>query len=401
MADAQDIPAVVVGVNVNGLAVARALGRHGVPVIGVAADDASPAARSRYFRELWIHPGRDDSLVDLLLERGGDSGVRPVLLPVTDASVRIIASHQDRLRRAYRIGMPGTDVVMTLQDKRGFSGLLEQFSLPGPRTYFVDSADEISGVAGEVPYPCILKPQIKSDAYSRTGGSKAHMLEDAQSLLDTYARFSHAEPRVIVQEYVPGGDEQVYFCLQYYDEHSRPLVSFTGHKIRQWPPHCGGTASCEPVNAPELLRLSTEFFQNCGYRGLGSMEFKRDPRDGCFKMIEPTVCRTDWQSGVADVNGLPIAYVAYCDLAGAGLPRLVRVSDSVKWVYLLSERMSAAHYRAAGRLSLLGWLASLRPPVRGAIWAPDDPAPLAAMVAEKCRLKVRTLAERISGGKRK
>ena len=55
---------------------------------------------------------------------------------------------------------------------------------------------------------------------------------------------------------------------------------------------------------------------NLEYRGLGSMEYKRDPRDNKYYMIEPTVGRADLQSGIADINGLNIPLIAYFDILG-------------------------------------------------------------------------------------
>ena len=54
---------------------------------------------------------------------------------------------------------------------------------------------------------------------------------------------------------------------------------------------------------PRLVTMTADFFQRVGMTGACSMEFKRDPRDGEYYMIEPTVCRTDWQNAVADANG--------------------------------------------------------------------------------------------------
>ena len=40
------------------------------------------------------------------------------------------------------------------------------------------------------------------------------------------------------------------------------------------------------VHDPELVELGLRSFRAIGYRGVGSIEFKRDDRDGRLKMIE-------------------------------------------------------------------------------------------------------------------
>src|SRR5205085_1978080 len=76
----------------------------------------------------------------------------------------------------------------------------------------------------------------------------------------------------------------------------------------------GGTASCVPApdhDAAELTRLTDSFFSAVGFIGMGSMEYKRDHRDGRFYMVEPTVGRTDYQEEIAALNGINIPSAAF------------------------------------------------------------------------------------------
>lgn len=382
-----DACAILVGLNANSLAVARNLGRHGVRVCALGGAEPSPEGTSRYIDEVWADGGGQDSLVDALLSRAGGFSHPPILLPVTDEAVAAIAGSLDSLRGHYRIGMPEAAKVLTLLDKRGFADTIEALDLPRPYTAFVDRADEMSLVAAQMKYPCILKPQVKSHAYASTGVNKAFVAADAAELLAAYAKFSAAEPRAVVQEYIPGDDSDIYFCLQYYDRAGIPAASFSGRKLRQWPPLCGGTTLCTPVDTEPLASLTTAFFTAVGFHGLCSMEYKRDPRNGQYKMIEPTVCRTDWQSAVADLNGIPLPYIAYRDLAGLPGRTWQPSGRKVKWVHLASDRMSAGYYRSRRELTWLGWLGSLRPPIRGAFWAWDDPRPWLSIIGRKVRRK--------------
>ena len=49
---------------------------------------------------------------------------------------------------------------------------------------------------------------------------------------------------VLVQEYLEGGDGQIYFCLYLAAPGLSPPVTFVGRKILQWPPLRGSTAAC-------------------------------------------------------------------------------------------------------------------------------------------------------------
>ena len=150
-----------------------------------------------------------------------------------------------------------------------------------------------------------------------------------------------------------------------------------------------------------LEEITTRFFTDVGYQGLGSMEYKRDPRDGRLVAVEPTVCRTDWQSAVADCNGVPIPWIAYCDLAGFELPPFQQGRVPCKWVELDSDRCSAEVSRRAGTLGRLEWALSLRPPVRGAWWSFEDPGPSLAIVGARLRGRLARLGRLVGLGRRR
>lgn len=386
------VPAVVTALNLNGLGVARALGRRGVPVYAVhTGGEDGPELRTRHVREVW-RPSPGQSLVELLLERGRAFGeLRPVLLPITDESVEAVAHARDRLASRYRIPMGDPRVVLRQLSKEGVAEAAAKHGMPVPATRACATREELEVALRALRAPYILKPQDKSEAYARSGAKKAYRLETADEVHATYASFSALEPRVVLQEFIPGTDADVWFCLLAMGRSGKPLASFVGHKIRQWPPHCGGTSSCEPAKADELVGLPVGYFGKVGLRGPGSIEFKRDPRDGRFYMIEPTVCRTDWQSAVADDNGVPIPYFVWCDETDTPLPALRPSRLRWRWVHLNSDRRSADYYRGRGELGFWSWLWSIRPPVRPAYFAIDDPGPALSIAVDGIRRVCRKL----------
>jgi predicted ATP-grasp superfamily ATP-dependent carboligase len=270
--------------------------------------------------------------------------------------------------------------------------------MPAPRTCVASNADQLERIAHQVKYPCVVKPDFQTPRQEPQTALKVQKVSNAAELLEFYRAVCGMMPRVVVQEWIPGGDHDVMFCLQYYDHSGEPLVSFCGRKIRQWPPLCGNTASCEPIDSPEMERITTEFFRRIGFQGLCSMEFKRDPRDGNLLMVEPTIGRTDHQSGIADINGVPIPYIAYCDQVDLKIPRFRKRYCSVRWTRWSSDRAAARAYMRSGELSLLGFLWTLRPPVKSAVWSLRDPGPSWSAFKNRLGRKVRRLSSPLRMG---
>lgn len=97
---------------------------------------------------------------------------------------------------------------------------------------------------------------------------------------------------ILAQEYVPGGDDCLYFGALMLDR-GRVLHGMAGRKIASHPPAQGQTTIAVTVDAPDVLALTDQFFAGMQLSGPVSLELKRDAL-GRYWVIEPTVGRTDF-----------------------------------------------------------------------------------------------------------
>lgn len=341
---AVDPPAVVVGAGVNGLGVARSLARARVPVWLLDTNPRRPEMRTHAARPLVVHSLHGDTLVEELLRLAAArfSGMRPVLLLTQEESVKVVSHQRDRLSTRYRFSLPPIDVVDALLHKEGFQRCAEQLGSPIPALVHVRSPADFPAL-DKLRYPVVVKPGERHAEYSRQF-KKAYRIESAQQATGLLRRILAVMSDVVVQEWIEGPDAGIYFCLQYLDRDGRVAGSFTGRKIRSWPPEVGGTASC--VAAPEahaqLSAMTTRFFQSAGVVGMASMEYKRDVRSGEFLMVEPTLGRTDYQEEVATLNGINLPYAAWCAELGKPFPVPGIVARPVVWRVRSEDAQSAA-----------------------------------------------------------
>ena len=171
MGKRHEIPAIVMAMNLNGLGVSRVLGRHGVPVYAINTNDRDVELKTRHVRDLWVRGRGDDGLIAVLRERAGTFPDKPVLFPITDTCVRVVANHRDELLQHYRIGMPDATLVLKLLDKDGIREAAEETNFPVPRSWAIESMEDLRAAADEIPYPCILKPSGK-DRRTRAPATK-------------------------------------------------------------------------------------------------------------------------------------------------------------------------------------------------------------------------------------
>lgn len=363
-----DVRAVVLGLEINGLSVVRSLGRNRVRVVGVDQDLEQATALSKYLLSRIHTPQvRGPEVVDTLVELAGD-GRRYALFPTMDATVLQLSEERARLPENLLYRLPEHETVCTLMHKGSFRALCKEADLPAPGYAVAADLEALEAALESLRFPLVMKTTIK-----RMGPSpKAVILEDINQAVAAYRE--QGEGEMILEEWIPGTDRDVFFCLQAYGGDMDLLASFSGRKVRQWPPLVGGTASAEPVDLPELEEMTTRFFKSVRYRGMGSMEYKHDPRNGRYYAIEPTVGRTDFQSGIAPANGVNIPLAVFSDMVGAA-QKPGRRRGEVKWRDPVGDTRSALHYVERGELTRKEWMKSLAGPCVSTLFAWDDPAP--------------------------
>ncbi len=381
--------ALVLGISGNGLGIVRSLGRRGVDVIVMSDTDTSANLYSRYISERCFFYGNDKELIDELLSRGQSFFEKPVLFPIRDATVLALAEKIDEIRQYYHLVMPALGTVRDALCKTTFAQMAGKFGLPVPRSFSVNQDAKISDLPDNIKFPVIVKPEYRNDNYVAHVSGKAFKAESIEELNVFYGKFSAHQDEAIVQEYIPGDDSELFFCFQYYTTGQSLACSLSGRKIRQYPSLCGSTASCEVVCDPEIEKLTTSFFTQIGYVGPCSMEFKRDPRDGSYYFIEPTIGRHDWNNAFAEGNGFPIPYMNYLDAVGEYIPPYKQKRFCRRWIRWSSDFETAKEKMKQGDLSFWGWIKSICPPVTGAIFAMDDPLPFLVKFYRKLKFKER------------
>lgn len=301
----------VIGGTLNGLGVVRSLARGGMPVYLLETTRNCAAGWSRHCTYVHVDALEGPELTEALVALGTRLGVRPVLILTSDQSVNWVSAHREDIEPLYRISLPADDIVRALADKTLFQELAEREGFPVPRAACVTSRADIEHLAALTP-PLILKPADKTLVLSGLVERvvQAATIGEAQRAC---AEMLTCAPRIIVQEWIDGPDSEIFFTLFSCDSEGRLLGLFPGRKLLCSPPAIGSTAVCiaAPEMAEELAATTLEFIARLGYRGLGSLEFKRDARSGRCLIIEPTVGRTDWQEEIATLCGVNLALLTY------------------------------------------------------------------------------------------
>ncbi|SPP99507.1 conserved hypothetical protein [Candidatus Sulfobium mesophilum] len=388
-------PAIVIGVDVSALNVVRSLGRRGIDVFTVGADQHDYGAVSRYATFVSCQDLNDgQTLVSTLLALSRKVGRRMVLICTSDLHVLHVSRNREALKESFAFVLPEHEVIETLMDKRRFSVLARSSGFPVPVTLFSGSAEELEKIAAQAPYPCAVKPLYRTAFWSQLVPPEKKVMRatSPRDLIEKIRTLRAMDQHLIIQEWIPGGDEEVYFCLAYLDRESKALALLTGRKLRQYPPLTGVTSLAETIRNDDLADLTKDVLSSAGCTGLCSLECKYDAAEGIFKITEPTVGRVDLQEGISAPAGVDIPFIAYQDAAGMSPSVQNNFREGLKWINEPFELNSFLSRSRNGRKGL-PFLHYYKGPRSYAVTAADDPGPFMRFMAVAGRRGLRYLTK--------
>jgi D-aspartate ligase len=257
-----------------------------------------------------------------------------------------------------------------VQSKRAQLAEAEAAGVDVPRTHYPRTAGEARAAAEELGLPVLVKPEHPV-GFKQRFRRQAFRCESLEEVEDAYTRAE--EFGAMVQELIPGGDDTLYTVGSYVARDGRPLGVFSGRKLRQTPPGIGTCRVGEAVWVQDAVDAALRLLEGFGYFGLSQVEFKRDPRDGKFRLMEINPRLWQWH-GLAAACGVDLARIAYADLVGEAPHKVTMNGEGKRWaITLLPGERPALQ----------------RPPYVDAVFARDDPKPAVVHLARVVRSALR------------
>jgi len=380
------VPAVVLSLYYSGLALVRSLGRRGIPVYAMDHAVTDVGLYSKYAQR-YICPDpkiQSDRLLKYIKKLRQKVACKPILFPTGDEYVLFVSQNREKLDKDFEIVMADRQVQEDLVSKSGLHEIAIRAGIPEPQTYIVKSPNELSYASEEIPYPCIIKPVYskswhKPEIEALIGRKKVIKVDTPETLTYWYEKIAPIEPRMIIQEVIPGGDDHLYYVPSYLDRNSRILGAFIGRKVRVTPIHFGSASFVETIYDPKLLELNRKLLHSVKYRGLVGVEYKLDPRDGKYKLIEVNARWGLWD-GLGAYCGVDLGYIAYLDAIGQKVEPVSTYQAGKKWLSLERDLSAFLQYRKEGSLALKTWLSTLSFSMMHACFAREDLGPSVKLV---------------------
>jgi len=369
------IGAVVVGGDYQGLGIVRSLGKRGVPVC-VVDDELSISRHSRYCTKfVKLADLRDEGVaVDSVLKVGKRLGLHGwVLYPTREELVSAFSRNRTELGEIFRVPTPEWSSVRWAWDKRNTYRLANDLDIPVPVTHYPQSPDQLSELDDLTP-PFAIKPAIKEHFLYATK-AKAWRADSHSQLRDMFKQASElVNPgEIMVQELIPGGGTQQFAYCAFF-RHGQAVGKMVAQRRRQHPLQFGRASTyVETVDVPLLEEFSERFLRRIDYYGLVEMEYKLDPRDGRYKLLDVNA-RTWGYHSLGVSAGVDFSYMLYADQIGMPVTEC-KGKPGVGWMRTTTDIPAAFCALAAGDTDVRSYLRSLRNCRADAVFSLEDPLP--------------------------
>jgi len=375
------VPVIVIAPGFHGHAIARSLGRMGVAVYGVHADEHSPAARSRYWRRnfIWdIEKAPPADSLDWLFRLRRQVGSRPLLIPTDDRSSVFLTDHTEILKQGFLFPSQRPGLTRALSNKQQMYYLCKKHSIPTAETAFPRSRKDVMAFCQTATFPVMLKG-IDTQALRDRTGLKMVPVHDPETLLKAYDRMENTDdPNIMLQEYL-GGFRSSWMFDGYFNLESDCLFGLTANVIRQYPAYTGVTSLGICLRNETVAQQTCAFMKAIGYSGALDMDYKFDPRTGLYKLTDanPRIGRTFRL--FVDSLGMDVARALYLDLTRQPI-HVGQAREGRKWVVENFDLVSSLTYCRDEKLNVMGWLGSYKGVEEACWFARDDWSPFWAML---------------------
>jgi len=316
-------------------------------------------AYSRYYHKLSgaREALRDPAELPHFLQ--GLSLSRAVLLPCADDWVLAVAKLPPELSRRFPSSAPSLGVLEQFLDKAKLERLLDRFEVQRPQTRPLSGHETLREVDWDSGTSWFLKP-VDSQSFRRCFGVKAFRVA---SLADAEARWDEihaAGLELVLQEYVAGPASNHFFVDGFVDREGEIRALFARQRLRIHPPDFGDSSALVSVPLEEVapaVSACRRLVSGVGFRGIFSVEFKRDAKDGAFKLIEMNT-RAWANVAFARSCGINTPLMAYRDALGLAVESVREYAIGRRFCFFPADFSACRRLHRSGQIGLTQWLLS-------------------------------------------
>lgn len=243
------------------LGAVRNLGKRGIYVIAGSSVEFAQSFYSKYSQERVIYPDpeNEDEFISFMLRYVEEHKI-DVLLPIGYFATTVLSKHKEEFCGFTKLPVADWNAMQIACHKDKTMAFAADLGVRIPRTY--RSLEEVEH------FPIVVK--------GIRGAGHVRYVNSAEEL-------SHLQTcGAVLQEYIPGEGYGFYGLFN----RGAPRAIFMHKRIREFPVTGGPSSAAQSVYEPQIRELGLRLLRALDWHGVAMVEFKKDRRDGNFKLME-------------------------------------------------------------------------------------------------------------------
>lgn len=300
----KDFRALIIGTDINAYYLARCYHEYTgkkADMLGLIGKNIKPYSYTRYTKILNMEYVEDFWQEEVFLKKLDEyyekhKDEKILLVSSNETYGEFIAKNKEKLEGKFYFNYPNVELQRTLVMKDLFYKTYADSCIDLPRTQYFDCAKE-EKIELEVPFPVIVKPAnvIKFKHMTFEGKKKVYCLNSEEELMQVINYFKKGgyDDILIIQEYIPGDDSNLFDAVIYCDKNSKArLVSFAQIGLQEHAPSMIGNATVlingysQYPGVDEMIEKIKNFMESIGYQGFAEFDMKYDYRTKQYKVME-------------------------------------------------------------------------------------------------------------------
>jgi predicted ATP-grasp superfamily ATP-dependent carboligase len=333
----QQIPVILFGDHIAAYGAIKGLAIHKIPIYIVSKTGAGLATKSKYVKKSFaINPQSPDFVAKLNNIAVNNIGEEAVLMVAGEDDYLDMLSQQKKyLLPGFKYTFPDWDIVELIRKKRNTYKIADQLGIPVPKTYYITNEVELREVldSNNICFPIIMKSE-ESGLMKQKFRIKGVIANNNQDIIQNYTKFNNFFGNLLLQEMIPGGEENLYCLKTVVNRENKPLNVFVDKKLRSAKQFLACTLTSSTWSN-EVVKYGLQLLEVIRYLGYASVEFKFDVRDQRFKLMEING-RISMNNSHALRCGINLPFLMYKDIIDP-LPFIENYeqsyADNILWWY--------------------------------------------------------------------
>ena len=268
--------------------------------------------------------------------------------------------------------IPPWPITGQAYDKCATYDLARSCDVPIPRTYYLESVQDINDIAEACNFPVLPKPTTTA-FFRSTFHAKAIAAQNPSDLFSKVEQIAKkVDPRsVLIQEFVSGSNKHFWHYGAVFDR-DKPAYEYVISRKRQYPIDFGTASHAEIADNPEVAELGARILTAMVFSGPVEVQFKYDERTNSYMLLD--VNPRFWKScAIADLLSVNMPLLAYELRIGKTVDVITATIDQrLIWIDILPDIVVSVADIFSGTLSLSEWLASYKGRRIEATFSRDD-----------------------------